>query len=161
MKYKCLTEIAAQPLFFYIYTKSINNSKSMDAAAVIKKLRYDPSMKALIHNAPSELLTSFYEIKFDNRYDGATDEKQYDFVMVFATNQQELEFLIKHLRNAGKHDCIFWACYPKGTGAIKSDIKRETVWSAFSLIGMRPVSQIAIDETWSALRGRPAVAEAE
>ena len=44
---------------------------------------------------------------------------------------------------------------PKGTGKIRNNIKCETVWTAFELIGLQAVSQIAIDDTWSALRGRP------
>jgi hypothetical protein len=56
---------------------------------------------------------------------------------------------------AGKYDCVFWASYPKGTGKIKSDIKRETVWKAFELIGQEAVTQVAIDDTWSVLRARP------
>ena len=63
---------------------------------------------------------------------------------------------MKEVERVGKYDCLFWACYPKGGGQIKSDIKRDTVWKAFDLIGLQAVSQIAIDETWSALRARPA-----
>jgi hypothetical protein len=66
-----------------------------------------------------------------------------------------LEILIKSVDNFRKYDGLFWACYPKGTGKIKSNIKRETVWTALALIGLEAVSQIALDETWSALRGRP------
>jgi hypothetical protein len=49
---------------------------------------------------------------------------------------------------------MFWACYPKGKGKIKYDLNRDSVWPALALAGLCPVSQIAIDETWSALRGR-------
>lgn len=49
---------------------------------------------------------------------------------------------------------LLWACYPKGSGKIKYDLNRNTVWDAVALIGLRPVTQIAIDEKWSALRGR-------
>ena len=69
--------------------------------------------------------------------------------------RQELEKQVEQMGKAGKYDCLFWACYPKGTGKIKSDIKRETVWTAFKLTGLQAVSQIAIDDTWSALRARP------
>ena len=37
---------------------------------------------------------------------------------------------------------------------IKYDLNRTTVCAALGLAGLRPVTQIAIDETWSALRGR-------
>ena len=38
---------------------------------------------------------------------------------------------------------------------IKTDIRRDSVWTALEKAGLHPVSQVAIDETWSALRGRP------
>jgi len=103
-------------------------------------------------NAPSEYLALLEGSSFDTEQKG---EGLYDFVQVFAIQQAELETLIKSVGKAGKFDCVFWACYPKGTGKIKSDIKRETVWTAFDLIELQAVSQVAIDETWSALRGRP------
>ena len=76
-------------------------------------------------------------------------------MQVFGYQQDELELLVKFVEKSGKFDCLFWACYPKGTGKIKSDIKRGTVWKAFELVGLDTVTQVAIDETWSALRRRP------
>lgn len=124
----------------------------MKASEVLKKLRLDESMKCLIVNAPDTYKKMLGKIKFDVKQVG---KGQYDFVQVFAVKQEELEKLVKQVAEAGKYDCLFWACYPKGTGKIKSDIKRETVWEALLLADRRAVSQIAIDETWSAMRGRP------
>ena len=89
---------------------------------------------------------------FDDKPQG---DNLYDFIQVFGYQQDELEFLVNSVAKSGKYDCKFWACYPKGTGKIKSDIKRETVWKAFELVGLDTVTQVAIDEIWSALRGRP------
>lgn len=75
-------------------------------------------------------------------------------MQVFASSQTEMEELIKSVVKAGKFDCLFWACYPKVKGKLKYDQNRDAVWSALALAGLRPVSQIAIDEKWSALRGR-------
>ncbi len=124
----------------------------MSAEKIFKKLRLDSDKALLIVNAPSEYLALLEGSSFDNEPKG---EGLYDFVQVFATEQATLEQFMKTVGKAGKFDCVFWACYPKGTGKIKSDIKRETVWTAFDLIELQAVSQVAIDETWSALRGRP------
>lgn len=124
----------------------------MDASAIFKKLRLNTADTLLIMNAPTDFLVLLEGTSFDNQPQAG---KVYDFVQVFATRQAELEQLCSSVKNAGKYDCLFWACYPKGTGKIKSDIKRETVWLALELAGVQAVSQIAIDETWSALRGRP------
>ncbi|WP_337044942.1 hypothetical protein [Emticicia sp. 17c] len=116
-------------------------------------MRLNPAAALLIVNAPADYLSLFNNIMFDN---APEPEKEYDFVQVFASEQQELEKLCAEVKNAGKYDCLFWACYPKGTGKIKSNIKRETVWVALEMAGLQAVTQVAIDDTWSALRGRPA-----
>ncbi len=124
----------------------------MEASAIFKKLRLNDKGALLIVNAPAEYIAILKDIVHDT---SAAAGKKYDFVQVFATRQEELERLCSEVRDAGKYDCLFWACYPKGTGKIKSDIKRETVWKALELAGVQAVTQIAIDDTWSALRGRP------
>jgi hypothetical protein len=46
----------------------------------------------------------------------------------------------------------FWVAYPKGN---RSDINRDKLWPILAEHGFRPVSQVALDDTWSALRFRP------
>jgi hypothetical protein len=130
----------------------VKNNKTMEASAIFKKLRLNDSGALLIVNAPDEYIAILKDMAYDTLPEGG---KKYDFVQVFATKQEELERLCAELKDMGKYDCLFWACYPKGTGKIKSDIKRETVWTALELAGVQAVTQIAIDDTWSALRGRP------
>jgi len=45
----------------------------------------------------------------------------------------------------------FWIAYPK---ANRTDINRDSLWPIVTEYGMRPISQVAIDEVWSALRFR-------
>lgn len=47
-----------------------------------------------------------------------------------------------------------WFAYPKKTGAIKTDITRDQGWEALAAADLLPVTQVAIDDTWSALRFR-------
>ena len=44
-------------------------------------------------------------------------------------------------------------CYPKKTSKIKSDLTRDTLWNQFAVL--RPVAQVAIYDTWSAIRFLP------
>lgn len=46
---------------------------------------------------------------------------------------------------------LVWVLYPKGG---RADINRDTLWPIVAEHGMRPNGQVAIDETWSALRFR-------
>jgi hypothetical protein len=105
-------------------------------------------------NIPDSLLPIFDDIAYDTK-PKKVSLGAYDYVHVFADSQKQLEELVKNVGQAGKYDFVFWASYPKGTGKIKSDIKRETVWRAFELTEKEAVTQVSIDDTWSALRARP------
>lgn len=125
----------------------------MDKEAIFKKLKFNVSNESLVVNAPQEYLQLLEGATFDT----VPEESKmgtYRFVQVFASSQSEMESVIKSVAQAGKYDCLFWACYPKSTGKLKYDLNRDTVWPALALAGLRPVSQIAINEKWSALRGR-------
>lgn len=125
----------------------------MDKETVFKKLKFGIAENSLVVNAPEEFLEALKGADFDTSPDDSK-LREYGFVQVFATSQNEMEELIKSVAQAGKYDCLFWACYPKGSGKIKYDLNRNTVCDALGLIGLRPVTQVAIDEKWSALRGR-------
>ncbi|MEU2715598.1 hypothetical protein [Streptomyces sp. NPDC007205] len=55
---------------------------------------------------------------------------------------------------AAQRDALAWVAYPKG-GKLGTDLNRDTLAAALSERGVRPVRQIAVDDTWSALRFRP------
>jgi hypothetical protein len=127
----------------------------MDAEAILKKLRWSPEKEGLLINAPKNLCDTVFALRSYNTVWDKAHHQKYDIVLIFGEQKAELERHCVFNSMAGKFDALFWACYPKGTGKIKSDLKREVVWDILSLIGQEAVSQIAIDETWSALRGRP------
>lgn len=52
-------------------------------------------------------------------------------------------------------DRLAWVAYPKA-GQLGTDLNRDRLTEALSGHGIRPVRQISLDETWSALRFRPA-----
>ncbi len=126
----------------------------MSFIEIQKKIRLLTGAAALIVNAPAEYLELMSAVSFDTKPD-KTKQGEYDFVQVFGTDRSNLTQLVKEYSISGKYDCLFWICYPKGGGKIKSDLNRNVVWEIAESVGMRCVSQIAIDETWSALRCRP------
>jgi hypothetical protein len=82
------------------------------------------------------------------------DEKP-NCLLLFVTNSAEFHTLIPGALARLKHDALCWIAYPKKTGKIKSDLSRDSLWELMKGSGLRPVTQIAIDDTWSALRFRP------
>ena len=77
--------------------------------------------------------------------------------VIFADGSTSLRrALTKHKKSLRRPKSL-WVAYPK---ANKADINRDSVWPIVAEYGLRPISQVAIDDTWSALRFRP-LAEGE
>ena len=79
-----------------------------------------------------------------------------DTVIVFVKNRAQLDERAKPLLNAATRDALSWLAYPKA-GQLDTDLDRDSLWELLGARGIRPVRQIAIDDTWTALRFRPGV----
>jgi len=75
-----------------------------------------------------------------------------DLAIFFAQDKDELS---AHIAEAMKATEDLWIAYPK-LASGKSDLSRQVVHDAFRQAGWKPVAQISMDDTWSAIRGRPA-----
>ncbi len=82
--------------------------------------------------------------------------KKYDAVVLFAATQAELNKHIASTLAALQNDALLWIAYPKKSGTIKTDLSRDYGWDALTEADYIPVSLVAIDQTWSALRFRKA-----
>jgi len=86
---------------------------------------------------------------------GVADPGDADVVVVFLLNQEALAALATPAVEAARADRLAWVAYPKG-GQLGTDLNRDRLVSLMSDKGVQPVRQVAIDDTWSALRFRPA-----
>lgn len=73
-------------------------------------------------------------------------------ILIFAKDKKSLEAHFSKVLGKIADNAVLWIAYPKKTGTIKSDISRDNGWDIISNAGYDPVTQISIDETWSALR---------
>ena len=80
---------------------------------------------------------------------------RYDWLLLFVKNKEQLDALGDGAMTAVKSDAPLWIAYPKKSGKIKTDINRDKGWDVMGAVNWRPVTQVSIDETWSALRWRP------
>jgi hypothetical protein len=78
-----------------------------------------------------------------------------DVVVAFARNRAELDAIAGPAIDAARRDRLAWIAYPKA-GKLGTDLNRDILAAALADQGIQPVRQVAIDETWSALRFRPA-----
>jgi hypothetical protein len=78
--------------------------------------------------------------------------KEADVAVFFAADAAAARRLLDEHRALLTEPAIVWVAYPKGN---KSDINRDTLWPIVGEYGLRPNGQVAVDDTWSALRFRP------
>jgi hypothetical protein len=129
----------------------------MPAPGVFGKLKLKDAREILVLNAPAsfgaELRTLTGVLVRKGLQAGAT----FSFALVFATRKAEVDSVASSLGGACPGDAALWFAYPKGSSKRYScDFNRDTGWDALGALGFEPVSQVALDEDWSALRFRRA-----
>jgi hypothetical protein len=126
----------------------------MGSTTLAGKLRMQPGQRVLILNAPSGYVRQLEPLPEGIGLEQVPEGK-YDFVHVFVTNGAELERFGPAALQSVTYDGLFWISYPKRSSKVKTDLSRDMGWDVVANAGLRPVTQVSIDETWSALRFRP------
>lgn len=72
--------------------------------------------------------------------------------VVFAADASTLRDILNAHHDQLAQPGTLWVAYPK---ANRTDINRDTLWPILAEYGLRPITQVAVDEVWSALRFRP------
>lgn len=126
----------------------------MADSPLAKKLLIKPGQRVVIINPPPGYLEELGQLpegaQLVEKPDGA-----FDFVQLFVKNAEELARFAPLVIGAVKQDGILWVSYPKQTSRLKTDITRDRGWGPVCKAGLEPVSQVAINEVWSALRFKP------
>jgi hypothetical protein len=123
---------------------------------ILKKLRYGHQDRIAVLNAPEEFRERINGLLPEVKIDAEINARYlYDFMIVFTPASADVEKLgpacIHNLSDDGK----LWLAYPKGKSRkYTTDINRDRGWDTVTETGFRPVSQVAIDDDWSALRFR-------
>ena len=127
----------------------------MTGKPLAEKLRLSEGNTVLVINGPENYRELLGRIPDQVSFlEGAGEEV--DFVHLFAANKQELLEQIDQAVQAVKYDGLLWISYPKGSSGVDTDINRDSIWELIKDRGIRPVTQVSVDSTWSALRFRPA-----
>ena len=80
------------------------------------------------------------------------DVSEADVVLVFAPNRARLDALLPSVLATAPPSAILWLAYPKLSSRLTTDLSRDIIHALAPEHGLDTVSQIAIDEDWSALR---------
>lgn len=121
----------------------------------MKKLGLDPEIRALILNPP-EGFPKALGIALSQLNRAAVFEPGLLFGRVFAHFQHQVTDRISRIAKALMEDGLVSLAYPQKSPKGESDLSRDIFAGLVQKYGYGPVSQISIDEVWSALRFRSA-----
>lgn len=125
----------------------------MSENPILKKLRLADQSPVLIVNAPDAYRPVMADIAGEVQ---ETPQGRYAFVQVFVKNAAEVEQYVPAAADVVEPNGYFWVSYPKKSSKrYQSDISRDSGWEVLGERGFEPVTQVSIDEDWSALRFRP------
>lgn len=74
---------------------------------------------------------------------------------MFVSSIEEFEKYFLNIEDQLNINAHVWISYPKGTSKQKYDINRDKLWDLMIPKGWHPVSQISLDDKWSAIRIKP------
>jgi hypothetical protein len=84
-----------------------------------------------------------------------SSNEKHDAVILFVKSHADLAEYFAKAHDLVKYDALLWIAYPKQSSKTKADINRDTMYKAVLEWNYEGVTQVAIDDTWSALRFRP------
>ncbi len=125
--------------------------------SLAQKLRILEGSRVALLNAPDGYARAFdplpggAEVLTSSARSGDT----FDVTLLFARDLAELERLAPAAIAATRDGGVLWVAWPKGGAKSKGAITRDTLWPVMAALGWGPVSNVALDDTWSALRLRP------
>jgi hypothetical protein len=119
---------------------------------VMRKLQVKPGMTMCVLDAPGSP-----EGVLGPLPEGAslTGSPPADATVLFVRDRADLDRRASPLVEAARADRLAWICYPKGGARAGTDLNRDVLRELMQARGAEAVTQVAVDDTWSALRFRP------
>ncbi len=114
---------------------------------VLQKLGFKPGVIGWAVKRPVDL----EEIDLPDR---PADAVAVELIVAFVASTSDIEERLAHVLPHYQRGGSLWFAYPKKSGAIKTDISRDHGWEPLAAYDLLPVTQVALNETWSALRFR-------
>ena len=128
----------------------------MTENAIARKLQLKPGQSALLMNAPAGFRESLDPLPDGVELTEEAGGGRFDFVQVFAGDAAELGRLLPGAIMATGDGGLLWIAYPKGGRKAGTDLNRDILWGLVEPHGWAGVRLVALDETWSSMRFRPA-----
>lgn len=124
--------------------------------SLTKKLLIKPDMRIGVLNAPEGYPAALGELPPGAEVVADPEPGSLDVLLLFVKSLAELAEQAPPALKLVKYDALAWIAYPKKSSKIKTDIDRDNGWAKMGEFGYAGVAMVALDETWSAMRYRPA-----
>ena len=122
----------------------------------LKKLKVKEQEELILLSLPQGLEGLKDELRINHAVKETLPSGEAGFILAFFESQEEIRRLVPRIMESVSGDTLLWTAYPKKSSKkYRSDISRDQGWEILGQYGYEPVSQIALDEDWSALRFRP------
>ncbi|HMK92288.1 MAG TPA: hypothetical protein VK576_04755 [Thermoleophilia bacterium] len=122
------------------------------ADGLTKKLQLKEGQRLTLLHPPTG-----YEARLATELPGVTLDTGAlpDAVLAFVASRAEARDVAPHAFETVRDGGLVWLAYPKGGSGIATDLNRDVLWKTLDSTGWRPVRQVALDDSWSAMRFRP------
>jgi len=125
----------------------------MTTSPLTKKLQIKPGRTLVVLGAPPGFLKMLEPFPGGARRLTSL-RGRVDVLLVFVRTLREALASVGKAKHGLVDNGILWVCYPKLTSASAGELSRDVLWKALEPLGVGPVSMVAIDATWSAMRFR-------
>lgn len=122
---------------------------------LLKKLQIKPGFKVRVLNAPENCLAIFEEIPKDIQF-SFNEDKDFNALLIFCINKADMIAALRLTAHAINEQMICWIIYPKVKSKLASDLNLMQSWTDLNDFNLSPCASAAIDETWTAIRIKPA-----
>ncbi|HEY3185921.1 MAG TPA: hypothetical protein VGJ70_00510 [Solirubrobacteraceae bacterium] len=122
------------------------------ARTLAQKLLLKPGGRVRVVNAPGDVALG----ELPEGAAPAAPGEAADVVLLFVQDSSELARHAESFAEAAHEDSAAWVAYPKGASGRTTDISRDRGWEPLVEAGLVGVTLVAVDDTWSAMRFRPA-----
>jgi len=119
-------------------------SDTISPVSIAKKLGFKPGMVCAVIDPPNGMKHGL----------PASTASEPELILAFAPDRANLARAAARALDLYGVGGRLWFAYPKKGGPIRSDLDRDHGWEPLTQAGLLPVTQVALDSTWVALRFR-------
>lgn len=120
---------------------------------LLKKLQIKTGFKVKVINVPENFSEIIGDLPTDIEF-SFNDLKNYAALLIFAITKAEFVAALTSEQIGPKTIC--WILYPKAKSKIAKDLNLKQSWEDLKTFNLNPCGSAAINETWTALRIKPA-----